>query len=130
MSSPSRDDSADLRNVYSDLAVALGSAHHQATLGDCSPDQLVAVRIHPGCQSATALVTICLGDLRADRRAGVVRGGGGIRGGPRADRRRASRGTRVRPGDRDGAAAGVAGGRPGTRCAVGDRPRTTGDRGC
>jgi hypothetical protein len=43
MSSAPRDDTVDLRNVYSDLAVALGSAHHQATLGDGSPDRLAAV---------------------------------------------------------------------------------------
>ncbi|MGH3812555.1 MAG: hypothetical protein ACRDUV_08875 [Pseudonocardiaceae bacterium] len=43
MSSPPRDDTVDLRNVYNNLAAALGSAHHQATLGDCSPDRLVAV---------------------------------------------------------------------------------------
>jgi len=43
MSSAPRSDTVDLRNVYNDLATALGSAHHQATLADGSPDQLAAV---------------------------------------------------------------------------------------
>lgn len=43
MSSAPRDDMVDLRDVYSDLAAALGAAHHQATLGDGSPERLAAV---------------------------------------------------------------------------------------
>lgn len=43
MSAAPRDDTVDLRNVYGDLAVALGSAHHQATRGDGSPDRFAEV---------------------------------------------------------------------------------------
>lgn len=43
MSSAPRGDAVDLGNVYSDLAAALGAAHHQSTFGDGSPERLAAV---------------------------------------------------------------------------------------
>ncbi len=43
MSSAPHGDTVDLRNVYDDLAMVLGSAHHRARLASGSPDQLAAV---------------------------------------------------------------------------------------